>query len=159
MRILVIGYGLLGSSLTKFLTERDYEVFHTFNKNPANNGNGFRLDITSQEQINRVLNAVSPEVVINTAANTNVDDCEARRYNAQQINSFGAAYVAKAVNGNAKLIHISTDYVFAGDGSTPYKEDDTVDPKGVYGKSKLAGEIRIKEHSKKKIQDSSSQNI
>ncbi len=83
---------------------------------------------------------VRPDVVLNLAAYTNVDECEDCLSLADRVNAEAAGIVAKLCNDhNIKLIHISTDYVFDGKKKTPYKEDDEPNPASVYGLSKLSG--------------------
>lgn len=102
------------------------------------------LDITD---INAVMNAVSsvkPDLVINSAAFTKVDECEEKPDLAYKVNGYGAGNVAIACEeAGARLVHISTDYVFDGKKGTPYLEDDGVNPLNVYGKSKLLGERNV----------------
>jgi dTDP-4-dehydrorhamnose reductase len=100
------------------------------------------IDITSFESVERVLTALKPSVVINCAAYTDVDGCETDTEKAMQVNGEGVAYLAMTTRLlDAKLVHISTDYVFDGGKGTPYIEDDAPHPLGVYGESKLAGEM------------------
>ena len=99
------------------------------------------LDITDAAKVGAAVTDAKPDVVLNCAAITNVDGCESNRELAYRVNGFGAEVVAKAAAAaGAKLIHISTDYVFAGNGTAPYKETDPTDPQNVYGGSKLEGE-------------------
>lgn len=108
------------------------------------------LDITDLKSVREVLHKEKPEAVINCAAYTNVDGCETNEDLAFKINSIGPrnlAIVSEEIG--AKIIHISTDYVFKGDGSTPYREYDKTSPVSVYGKTKSLGEEYIKEFSSK----------
>ena len=99
------------------------------------------LDITNQGAVNAFIDNERPDIVINCAAMTNVDACEVDKQTAMSVNSIGVRNLARAVQSvNAKLLHISTDYVFSGDATEPYCEWDTTAPKTVYGKSKLLGE-------------------
>jgi len=102
-------------------------------------------DIVDLEHIKAIFAEFNCDYVINTAALTNVDACEDHPDSAFQVNAEGAANVALAAKSiNAKLIHVSTDYVFNGNDG-PYKESDLPDPISVYGKTKLEGEIRVRE--------------
>lgn len=102
------------------------------------------LDITDIAKVNEVLIAFSPDVVINTAAYTAVDKAESDQAAAYAVNETGAANLANVCKAiNAKLIHISTDFVFDGTKTTPYIASDTTNPLGVYGASKLAGEQAV----------------
>lgn len=95
------------------------------------------LDIADAGQVAAVLAAVRPQLIINAAAYTAVDKAESELQRAFAVNRDGVANLASA---GVPLLHISTDYVFAGDADRPYREDDSVAPGGVYGASKLAGE-------------------
>ena len=103
------------------------------------------LDITSQNDIVETCDDIQPDIIINCAAHTGVDKAETDIENSFAINEHGPKYLAEqALQHDALLIHISTDYVFDGDKAEPYLETDTPNPQGVYGKSKLAGEQVIK---------------
>lgn len=103
------------------------------------------LDVANFESIQSALAVVSPDVVINCAAYTDVDGCEAEPEMAYRMNGEVPGLLAKSCqDANALLVHFSTDYVFDGRSSTPYKEDQPVAPLSVYGRSKLAGEDAIR---------------
>jgi dTDP-4-dehydrorhamnose reductase len=88
-----------------------------------------------------MVDGVRPTVLINCAAYTAVDDCEADEANAMAVNGTAVGHLAEACNDvEARLIHISTDYVFAGDADRPYREDDPVSPTSAYGRTKVEGE-------------------
>jgi dTDP-4-dehydrorhamnose reductase len=100
------------------------------------------IDITSLESTERIIRTLKPEIVINCAAYTDVDGCETNVETAMQVNGEGVAHLALATREiGARLVHVSTDYVFDGSKGTPYVEDDAPCPLGVYGESKLAGEL------------------
>jgi dTDP-4-dehydrorhamnose reductase len=100
------------------------------------------IDITSLESTDRIIKTLKPDVVINCAAYTDVDGCETNIETAMQVNGEGVAYLAMASREiGARLVHISTDYVFDGGKGSPYVEDDAPRPLGIYGESKLAGEM------------------
>lgn len=104
------------------------------------------LDITDIDAVLAAVRAEHPGVLINCAAHTNVDACEQQWDAAYRINAIGARNLAiAATETGAKLIHISTDYVFRGDGKRPYTEFDTPDPVSAYGKTKLAGEQFVRD--------------
>lgn len=106
------------------------------------------LDITNKDLVTQKLLELKPDIVINAAAYTAVDDCETNRELAVQVNGFGAGYVAQACKENgALLVHYSTDYVFEGSNKEGYKEDASTlgMPLNLYGRSKLLGEQFIKE--------------
>ena len=134
MKVLVIGAnGQLGYELCKAL--RGVEIIALTHAD---------LEITDFETVKMVFDTSSPDIVINTAAYVLVDDCESNRDMAYAVNALGARNVAVVTQSiGAKLVHLSTDYVFGGEQRTdrvPYTEFDTARPINVYGKSKLAGE-------------------
>jgi len=144
MNVLVIGgSGLLGLKLNEILEQYDYKVTSTYFKNPVKMDNFFQLDITRQVAINDILKTTNPDVVILTAAYTDVDGCEKNHSWAFDINVKGTINVSKAVERfHTKLIYISTDYVFDGEKGI-YKEEDPVNPINYYGKTKLEGEKAV----------------
>ncbi|MBK58128.1 MAG: dTDP-4-dehydrorhamnose reductase [Pseudomonas sp.] len=102
------------------------------------------LDITDAEQVTDLVRRLKPGLIINAAAYTHVDNAETHREQAYSVNRDGAERLAQAARqASIPLLHISTDYVFSGDARAPYNEDDEVEPTGVYGASKLAGETAI----------------
>ena len=102
------------------------------------------LDITNIGQVEQIIKSVDPDVVINAAACTNVEQAETDSDEAFKINQLGAANLAIASRSvNVKLVHFSTDYVFAGNRNLPWQANDLTEPLSVYGKSKLAGEVEI----------------
>jgi len=102
------------------------------------------LDITDETAVTQAVEAFKPDVIINSAAHTAVDKAESEVEASYAINRDGARYLAEAAAANgAAMLHISTDYVFAGDKNGLYLETDPVDPQGVYGASKLAGEQAV----------------
>ncbi len=99
------------------------------------------LDITNQQQVTAVIAQYKPDLIINAAAYTAVDKAESDSDNAYAVNQQAVAWLAQAAKqADIPLFHISTDYVFDGESTTPYKETDPVNPQSVYGMSKLAGE-------------------
>ncbi|GAB6168170.1 dTDP-4-dehydrorhamnose reductase [Clostridium carnis] len=108
------------------------------------------LDITNFEMVMDVLNNVNPDVIINCAAATNVDGCESNRDLAFKINAIGPRNLAIVCEKiGAKLVQVSTDYVFSGVGEVPLTEYDLTAPYSVYGKTKLKGEEFVREFSSK----------
>jgi dTDP-4-dehydrorhamnose reductase len=100
------------------------------------------IDITSLDSVRRVLLTLKPKVVINSAAYTDVDGCEANIEQAMTVNGEGVGFLALTAREiGATLVQISTDYVFDGGKGSPYLEDDPVGPLSIYGESKLAGEL------------------
>lgn len=108
------------------------------------------LDITKVDDVMKAVKAEKPDVIVNCAAHTAVDACETDLDNAYRINAIGPRNLSLAANEvNAKLVHISTDYVFDGKGTRPYTEFDAVGPQGAYGRTKLAGEEFVKAFANK----------
>ena len=102
------------------------------------------LDLARPETIAPVLRSIQPDAIVSAAAYTGVDKAESEPELAYAINATGAGQVAAvAAAMGVPLVHLSTDYVFRGDKPTPYVEDDPVEPLGVYGASKLAGERAV----------------
>jgi dTDP-4-dehydrorhamnose reductase len=100
------------------------------------------IDITDLESVQRVLLTLKPRVVINAAAYTDVDGCQSNPDLAMQVNAEGAGFLAMVSKEiEAKLVQVSTDYVFDGKKGAPYVEDDLQSPLSVYGESKLGGEM------------------
>jgi dTDP-4-dehydrorhamnose reductase len=100
------------------------------------------LDISDPAAVDQVLSDAAPTIVINCAAYTAVDPAEADEAAATVINGEAPGHIARWCAANsARLIHVSTDYVFSGDASEPYDVDDPRDPRSAYGRSKAAGEI------------------
>jgi len=104
------------------------------------------LDLTDAHSIDRAVTAVAPDAIISAAAYTAVDQAEAEDKLAFLVNAEGPAALAKAAaRRDIPIIHISTDYVFDGNKKVPYTELDAVAPLGVYGRSKLEGELTVAE--------------
>ena len=102
------------------------------------------MDITDQAKVSATLDSLKPDFIINAAAFTAVDAAESHPEQAYNINEQGVKHLARwAKSKKAHLIHVSTDFVFAGDKNRPYKVDDTTGPISLYGQSKLAGEKMI----------------
>ena len=105
------------------------------------------LDITDPERLRKAIREHRTDWIVNCAAYTAVDAAEKEAEKAYRINDAAVGLLADAaLEGNAQLIHISTDYVFDGAKEVPYVEDDPTGPVNVYGASKLAGEIRLRSH-------------
>jgi len=136
-RWLVLGAaGMLGQDLTAALTQAGEEVTGLTRS---------ALDITDRGAVLSAVKERSAQVVVNCAAWTAVDDAEAREEEALQVNGHAAGYVAEAcASSGARLVHLSTDYVFSGRGTRPYREDDTPAPRTAYGRTKLAGEEAVR---------------
>ena len=110
------------------------------------------LDITVEKDVFSSFEKLAPDVVIHCAAMTQVDLCESEQEQAYVVNQRGSENIARASQAiGARLIGISTDYVFRGDGERPYCEEDETQPQTVYGQSKLAGERAILELCEKSL--------
>ena len=100
------------------------------------------LDVTDRDAAHTVVAGLRPDVVVNCAAWTDVDGCELDPERAQTVNADAVGFLAEACDEvGAHFVHMSTDYVFNGEASTPYGEDHPTDPVNAYGASKLAGEV------------------
>jgi dTDP-4-dehydrorhamnose reductase len=103
------------------------------------------LDITDPALVRAAMRQHRPDIVVNCAAWTAVDDAEQHELEALRINGDGARNLAEAcARAGASMLHVSTDYVFAGTATTPYGEDDPTDPLNAYGRTKLAGEAAVR---------------
>lgn len=145
MRILITGArGMLGSDLSRIIGSNErHQVVET---DVIELPESFRLDITQEEKIKDFIAGAEPEVVINTAGYTDVDGCETNIELAFSVNAEGVKNLALACQkSRAFLVHLSTDYVFDGNKGTPYCEDDSPNPLGIYGRSKLQGEIYLRQ--------------
>lgn len=138
------GSGLLGQRLST-VADNDDEIVLSHNANPTKNT--VKCDITNLDEVKQVINREKPDVIIHCAAMTNVDLCEDEIEKAYLINGEGSGNMAQAAEEiNAKIIYVSTDFVF--DGQTGfYKENDTVNPLGIYAKSKYDGEVQVQKYS------------
>lgn len=106
--------------------------------------NSAALDIACLAEVSRVVEDSQPELIINAAAYTAVDKAESEQQHAYAVNSEGVANLAELANQlEIPMLHISTDYVFAGDTDRPYREGDPTGPNSVYGASKLEGEYLL----------------
>ena len=153
-RILITGSeGMLGIELSREL-RGSYDVFGTdifrVQKSELRGQKYFGCDITDRKGIAALLKKVNPDIVVHTAAWTDVDGCELDRKKAYRINTDGTKNVALACKSiDAILVYISTDFVFDGKKNKPYKERDKASPLGVYADSKLKGEVEVKKTLKR----------
>lgn len=139
--------GMLGQRLVYLAKHQGkYEILGTsYEKENFNDGIEYiQGDITNKEFIRDIIKTNKPDVIVNTAAYTNVDKAEEEKDLCWRVNALAVENIAKycKIFENIHFIHISTDYVFDGKNG-PYKETDRVNPLGYYGKSKLAGENAI----------------
>jgi dTDP-4-dehydrorhamnose reductase len=104
------------------------------------------LDIADSPAVTRLVTDLAPDIVVNAAAYTAVDAAESDEDAAYRANAVGPAVLAASLARNGgRLVHVSTDYVFAGDAARPYEVDDPPAPKSAYGRTKLAGELGVRE--------------
>lgn len=138
MKVLVVGAGgQLGSEMvavSKSLGQETAAIDYP------------EIDITNSDSTAKCVKSVSPELIVNCAAYTAVDDCETNEGLAYALNRDGPTNLARAAEGcGASMVHIGTDYVFDGKKGVPYTETDAPNPQSVYGKSKLAGEENLRD--------------
>lgn len=135
-RILITGHrGQLGSDLMSYFSDRGQVAGVDLPE----------LDITNRAAVRNLVTLLRPSAVIHAAAYTDVDGCESNEGQAMAVNADGTENIAKACREvGAVMVYYSTDYVFDGRKPTPYVEEDTPDPKTAYGRSKLAGEERVR---------------
>ena len=133
-KIIVIGSkGQLGNEFQEL--EKQYQSFQFFFYDVE------EMDIVNKDLVEKGISEVKPDYLINCAAYTAVDKAETEKEIAFAINSEAVRNIATACSSNGvKFIHISTDYVFDGEASEPYKEESIVNPSNIYGESKLRGE-------------------
>lgn len=138
MKILILGAkGMLGTDLM--------QSFASYNPKGLDLA---ELDITNHQALENKLKEISPDLVINAAAYTKVDDCETNQEIAYEVNGRAVGFLAKFCRQiGARLIHYSTDYVFDGENKKGYRENDEPNPLSVYGKSKRMGEKMLAEQT------------
>jgi len=150
MKILITGAnGMLGEKCTDILAEK-HELLTTDLADKLTYSNAIPyavLDITKSESVNRLFSEYQPELILNCAAYTNVDGAEKNKELAHGVNVDGVKNILAALSGtNAKIIHISTDYVFDG-AQGPYRETDKPKPINYYGMTKFLSEEAIRHSS------------
>ncbi|HBJ1647252.1 TPA: dTDP-4-dehydrorhamnose reductase [Clostridium botulinum] len=140
--ILVTGAnGQLGYDVIKELKKRNIECIGTTRK---------ELDITNYNEVSKYIEELKPECVIHCAAYTAVDKAEDEEEICTKVNVYGTENIAKVCRIiNAKMIYISSDYVFDGAGDKPHEIDENPNPLSVYGSSKYNGELKVKSYLKK----------
>lgn len=147
-KILVTGCnGQLGRAIRKEYASENVAFINT----DVVEGDGIlALDITSVDAVLALVRAERPDVIINCAAHTNVDKCEEQWDLAYKINAIGPRNLSiAAADVDARLVHVSTDYVFSGNGTRPYTEFDEPGPVSAYGKTKLEGERFVEAFAQK----------
>lgn len=154
MKILITGAkGQLGNEIIDIINSGSAEI-GSISENIKNSKiialDINELDITKLDDVRNIIGKYNPDVVINCAAATNVDNCESNEDVAFKINALGPrnlAIISEEIG--AKLVQVSTDYVFSGEGNSPLKEYELTAPTSVYGKTKLLGEKYVSEFSSK----------
>lgn len=138
MKIVVTGAsGQLGLDIVAHFQAQGHEV-HGFSSK--------QMDITDLNKVREILVRIHPTIIVHSAAYTQVDQSELEIDKAFQVNAIGSRNMAMVASEiKARLVYISTDYVFDGTGSIPYNEYDATNPQSIYGKSKLAGEEYIRQ--------------
>jgi len=138
MKLWVIGSaGMLGKAFLETCRREQIDVIGTTRS---------QADVTSFSSLESACSSISPTHIVNCAAFTDVDGAEKKKEEAYAVNAEGAENIAKlAKQSNTRLIHISTDYVFNGKGTEPYREEESCAPINVYGQSKRDGEIKVLE--------------
>ncbi|HEX2702629.1 MAG TPA: NAD(P)-dependent oxidoreductase, partial [Solirubrobacteraceae bacterium] len=137
MRVLVTGAGgMLARELVVVAAQRGHDVAALTHR---------ELDVRDRLAVGAAVAAESPDLIVNCAAWTDVDAAETRETAALELNGVAPGLLAEAANANdARLIHISTDYVFDGRSTTAYVESAEPAPRSAYGRTKLAGEQAVK---------------
>ncbi|MEZ9140971.1 MULTISPECIES: dTDP-4-dehydrorhamnose reductase [unclassified Shewanella] len=145
MRVLITGsHGQVGNCLTERLSNIQNTTVLAVDRND--------LDITDQDAVKAAVAEFQPNIIINAAAHTEVDKAEEEVELSYAINRYGPKFLAQAAHDvGAAILHISTDYVFEGNKVGEYVESDNTNPQGVYGESKLAGEVAVAEACDKHV--------
>lgn len=133
MIVLVTGVnGQLGHDVVKELTAKGHQPYGADRET---------FDLTNEQAVKEYVNKLKPDAIIHCAAYTAVDKAESDEETAYNVNGLGTKYLAEAAKAvDAKMIYVSTDYVFDGNSTEPYEVDHKTDPIGAYGRTKLAGE-------------------
>lgn len=145
MNVLVTGgSGQLGRSIMDVAEYSGHRFIYTYMCSQSHEGM-VHLDITDPEEVNQAMNDYGIDVIVNCAGYTDVERAESEEDKVFKVNAEAVDVLAGAARARgALLIHISTDYIFDGTRSEPYSEDAEASPLGVYGRSKLAGELAVR---------------
>ena len=137
MKVLVTGVkGQLGFDVVNELTERGIEAVGV---------DIDQMDITDAASVDKVIKEAGPDAVIHCAAYTAVDAAEENEESCRRVNAEGTQNIANVCKElDIKMLYISTDYVFSGEGERPWEPEDACDPKSVYGQTKYEGELAVK---------------
>jgi dTDP-4-dehydrorhamnose reductase len=144
MKFLVTGStGLIGSQVVKDLTVQNHTVYSCYHNEEAKHGSPVKLDLINKNSIQNTIDNIKPDCIIHLAAITDVNLCETQQDLAMKINANSTKAIAQQASKNKSFfVYVSTDYVFDGKIGMR-KEDDVPKPLGIYGESKLAGELAI----------------
>lgn len=150
-RIFITGaHGQLGLALSKLLNDTSKYQLYLTALNSGIDSTVNTLDITDKAKVESEIKGFTPHIIINCAAMTSVDLCETEEDKAYRINALGPKYIAKVASKiGAKLIHLSTDYVYDGQAKTPYTEDKEPNPINVYGRTKQLGDKYVMQYCPK----------
>lgn len=142
MKVLVTGVkGQLGYDVVNELKKRGHEAVGVDIE---------EMDITDEESVNRVIRETAPDAVIHCAAYTAVDAAEDNQELCRAVNARGTGNIARVCKAlDIRMMYISTDYVFNGQGTRPWEPDDTREPLNIYGQTKYEGELEVEENLKK----------
>lgn len=142
MKVFVTGVkGQLGFDVVNELRKRGHEAIGVDLE---------EMDVTDEESVNRVIRQAAPDAVIHCAAYTAVDAAEDNEDLCRRVNALGTGYIARVCRDlDIKMMYISTDYVFNGQGSRPWEPDDAREPLNVYGQTKYEGELTVEENLSK----------
>ena len=142
MKFLITGYnGQLGYDIVRELEKRDFHEYLATDRD--------KMDITNRESVMKIVKEYQPDVIFHCAAWTAVDKAEEMKEECYKVNVIGTKNITDAsIEVGAKLLYMSTDYVFDGTKDDLYKEEDKVNPKSIYGKTKYEGEIEVRRNPK-----------
>src|SRR5579872_368479 len=146
MKFLVTGSaGLVGRQVVDDLLQSYTHVYSCYHNSKPEAGIATPLDLTDKDSIIKTVESIKPDVIIHLAAMTNVNQCETEKEMALKINAKSTAILSEQAKKHGSfLVYVSTDYVFDGEDGMK-KESDTTNPVGYYGKSKLEGEIAVRD--------------
>ena len=145
MKLLISGgSGLLGHKLVQNGLKKGHEIYSIYNEHPIDNERYIQLNLTDPNKVFKLVSKLKPEVVIHTAAYTNVDSCEMDRETAWNVNAKATKHLALAsADTKSHFIYVSTDYLLDGKKGL-YEEDDISSPINYYGYTKFRGEEFVK---------------
>ena len=144
MKLLITGAsGLFGARLAQAAVNNSFSVYSAHYKHTISHGTAVKLDVTNKDQVEKTIHKLSPDVIVHSAALTNVDKCEEQKQTAYKTNVKATENIVGATKKTGSfLVYISTDYIF--DGKTGmYKETDPANPVNYYGYTKLMAEKQV----------------